>query len=66
MRIEVNGEMRDVEEGLTVRGLLLALELGDRLVAVERNAELVPRTRHETTVLCEGDRIEIVEFVGGG
>jgi sulfur carrier protein len=66
MRIEVNGEAREVEEGLTVRGLLDALELGGRLVAVERNAEIVPRAQHATTVLREGDRIEIVHFVGGG
>lgn len=66
VRIEVNGEPRDVPEGITVRGLLVSLGLGDVLVAVERNEQVVPRAEHAHAVLCDGDRIEIVHFVGGG
>ncbi len=66
MRVEVNGEARDVAPGTTVRGLLDALGLGDTLVAVERNHEIVPRAAHASTEVADGDRLEIVHFVGGG
>jgi sulfur carrier protein len=66
VRIEVNGEPRDVKDGTTVRGLLDELGLGTTLVAVERNEEIVPRAEHATCALAAGDRIEVVEFVGGG
>lgn len=66
MRIEVNGEAKDVSEDITVRGLLDTLGLGTTLVAVERNEEIVPRAEHIRCVLSEGDKIEVVEFVGGG
>lgn len=66
MRIEVNGEARDVSAALTVRELLVSLGLGDTLVAVERNEEIVPRAAHASTTLEDGDRVEVVQFVGGG
>jgi len=66
MRIEVNGEAREVADDTTVRQLLEQLGLGDTLVAVERNEEIVPRARHASTALSEGDRLEVVHFVGGG
>lgn len=66
MRIEVNGEAKDVEAGITVRALLETLGFGAMLVAVERNEEIVPRAQHASCTLSEGDRLEVVEFVGGG
>ncbi len=66
VRIEVNGEQREVEDGTTVRALLVALGFGETLVAVERNEEIVPRAEHASCALRAGDRIEVVEFVGGG
>jgi sulfur carrier protein len=66
MRLVVNGEERQVEPSTTVKQLLTSLGLGDTLVAVERNEEVVPRARHEATALEEGDRVEVVHFVGGG
>ena len=66
MRIEVNGEHHEVAAGTTVRGLLETLGLGTTLVAVERNREIVPRAEHDRTVVKDGDRLEIVHFVGGG
>jgi len=65
MRIEVNGEAREVAAA-TVSGLIAELRLDPRKVAVERNLEIVPRSLHETTSLADGDRIELVQFVGGG
>jgi sulfur carrier protein len=66
MRLVVNGEERQVEPSTTVKALLASLGLGDTLVAVERNEEVVPRAKHASTELHEGDRVEVVHFVGGG
>ena len=66
MRLVVNGEEREMERCTTVKQLLASLGLGDTLVAVERNEEVVPRAQHESTPLEEGDRVEVVHFVGGG
>ena len=66
MQIVLNGEAREVDDGLTISGLLDLLEVPRRYVAVERNREIVPRAQHAETVLVEGDRIEIVTMVGGG
>ena len=66
MRLVVNGEERQVDLSTTVTQLLASLGLADTLVAVERNEEVVPRAHHESTELDEGDRVEVVHFVGGG
>ena len=66
MRVQVNGESREVDPGSTLGVLLQQLGLSARPVAVERNAQIVPRAAHQDTVLTEGDRLEIVQFVGGG
>ena len=66
MRVEINGEGREVEPDTTVATLLHSLGLEGRPVAVERNAVIVPRTEHAATRLTEGDRLELVQFVGGG
>ena len=65
MRIQVNGEPRDVAAA-TILALVEELGLDARKVAVERNLEIVPRSLHATTALVEGDRVELVQFVGGG
>ena len=65
MRIEVNGEPREVTAA-TVLALVEELGLDSRKVAVERNLEIVPRSLHAATPIAEGDRIEVVQFVGGG
>jgi thiamine biosynthesis protein ThiS len=66
MQIEVNGERREVAAGITVAALLAELGVSGGPVAVERNREIVPRARHASTALCEGDSLEVVQFVGGG
>lgn len=65
MRIEVNGEHREVAAA-TILALVEELGLDVRKVAVERNLEIVPRSLHAGTPIAEGDRIEVVQFVGGG
>ena len=66
MRIELNGEARELPDEITVVALLQRLGMGSGPVAVERNAEIVPRAEHGSTVLRDGDRVEVVQFVGGG
>ncbi len=66
MRLQVNGEPREVDGVATIADLVAALGLDVRKVAVERNLEIVPRSLHAGTALTDGDRIEIVQFVGGG
>jgi thiamine biosynthesis protein ThiS len=65
MRIQVNGDTRDVA-ARTVLALVEELGFDVRKVAVERNLSIVPRSLHGETALAEGDRIELVQFVGGG
>ena len=66
MKLWVNGEERSVEAVADVAGLVAALGLDGRKVAVERNLQIVPRSIYGATPLAEGDRIEIVHFIGGG
>ncbi|MBL8553052.1 MAG: sulfur carrier protein ThiS [Phenylobacterium sp.] len=66
MQLTVNGEVRSFEGVADVAGLVAALGLNTRKVAVERNLEIVPRSVYASTALADGDRIEIVTFIGGG
>nr|WP_295111877.1 sulfur carrier protein ThiS [uncultured Caulobacter sp.] len=66
MRLLLNGEERDVADVVTIADLVAALGLDARKVAVERNLEIAPRSTYGETALAEGDRIEIVTFIGGG
>ncbi|MGE5191438.1 MAG: sulfur carrier protein ThiS [Deltaproteobacteria bacterium] len=66
MQIVMNGDPREIEPGMTVARLLDAMKMQSRYVAVERNFELVPRTRHAECILEDGDTLEIVTLVGGG
>ena len=66
IEVVINGKAQAVNVGTTVENLIAELGLGDRKVAVERNRAVVPRAEHATTVLADGDRLELVTFVGGG
>jgi thiamine biosynthesis protein ThiS len=66
MKLWVNGEERAVEAVADVAGLVAALGLDSRKVAVERNLEIVPRSTYAATPVADGDHIEIVHFIGGG
>ncbi|MDX1625166.1 MAG: sulfur carrier protein ThiS [Wenzhouxiangellaceae bacterium] len=66
MEIHVNGTAHEIDDGMTVATLLERLDLADKRVAVERNGDIVPRSRHASTPLEGGDRIEIVHAIGGG
>ncbi len=66
MNITINGDEMVLNAPLSVAGLLSTLELEPRKIAVERNREIVPKSLYGETALADGDRIEIVQFVGGG
>ena len=66
IRLSVNGEPRRLAADASVTELLASLELAGKRVAVERNGEIVPRSRYADTALADGDRLEIVVAVGGG
>ena len=66
MQVVANGSVVELEHGATLDDLLGRLGLGARWVVVERNGEPVPRRETATTVLTEGDRLELVRAVAGG
>lgn len=66
MTLHINGEQRDFSDGLTVAALVAQLGMKPDRVAVELNLEIVPRTQWDTTTLKNGDKLEVVHFVGGG
>ena len=66
MHIQVNGELRQVREEINVTGLLRDLQLNVERVAVEINLEILDRRDFDARTLREGDRIEIMSFIGGG
>ncbi|KXJ99286.1 sulfur carrier protein ThiS [Nitrospirales bacterium NOB] len=66
MTIQVNGESRGLGEGQTVASLLRELDIRADRVAVELNLEIVDRKEFETRGLRDGDRVEILSFIGGG
>jgi sulfur carrier protein len=66
MNLFLNGETTSAPDGVTVEEFLRQLGMPEKGVAVERNREIVPKSLYGTTRLAEGDRLEIVQFVGGG
>lgn len=66
VQIVVNGEKREVPEGLEVTALLSHLGLPTGRVAIERNLQILPRSQWGATAVQSGDRYEIVHLVGGG
>jgi sulfur carrier protein len=66
MTIVLNGESREVPEGSSVTSLLRELQIQDEQVAVELNLTIVDRRAFERTSLREGDRLEVLGFIGGG
>jgi len=66
MQVQVNGEMRKVRDDLTVAELVGELGFEGRRIAVEINLEIVPRSSYQDRRLQGGDRVEIVQAIGGG
>ncbi len=66
MQIKINGEPRQFDQPLSLSELIACLDIGGKRVAIERNGDIVPRSRHADTWLADADVIEIVVAVGGG
>lgn len=66
IHIQVNGETRETPAGTTVANLLAQLGLHSGRVAIEYNLHILPKSQWNETQVVQGDRLEIVQFVGGG
>jgi len=66
MRISLNGETHELAAALTIEALLRSFDLDPKKVAVERNLEIVRRSDYARLMITDGDRLEIVHFIGGG
>ncbi len=66
MQIYINGQEQVWSEGGTLAVLVDKFDLNIRKIAIELNLAIVPRSLYDETILCDGDKIEIVQFIGGG
>lgn len=66
MKIVLNGEAREIDAGMSLTQLVVSLGGDASRIAIERNREIVPKSAHATTLLEDGDQLEVVQFVGGG
>jgi sulfur carrier protein len=66
MKVTVNGTAREVADGTTIAQLVEQLKLKTDRIATERNLSVIPKAQYAATRLADGDKLEIVTFVGGG
>ncbi len=66
MTIKLNGDRHDIPQPLSVSALLATLAIDARRVAVEHNLAVVKKAAYDTSIVRDGDEVEIVNFVGGG
>jgi len=66
LTITVNGEAKQLEGARSIRALLTGMSIDPAKIAIERNLEIVPRSQYDAVMVAEGDRLEIVHFIGGG
>ena len=66
LTLQINGEQRQYPADINVAGLVAAMALAGKRFAIELNGEIVPKSRHPTTHLQNGDKLEVVIAVGGG
>jgi thiamine biosynthesis protein ThiS len=66
MKLVINGDTRELEDGSTIASFLTSKGLRPEMVVVEHNGEIVPRAEYEQTKLGEGDNLEIVQMMAGG
>lgn len=67
MEIQINGDCYDnLPDGMSLSALLLHLQLPREKIAIERNLEIVPKSSYDQQVLADGDKLEIIHFIGGG
>ena len=66
MKLHINGEEREFPQSMSIEDLVVQLGIDPRKVAVERNLEIVPKSTYAQVIVADGDRLEIVHFIGGG
>ncbi|MDH5711426.1 MAG: sulfur carrier protein ThiS [Gammaproteobacteria bacterium] len=66
MNISINGELCTLEDGLNLQQLISQLGLENKRLAIEVNQAIVPRSEHASYTLKQGDKVEIVQAIGGG
>jgi thiamine biosynthesis protein ThiS len=66
MKVMLNGKETDFDKSISINSLIANLNLDPKIVAIEKNREIVPISEFNESVICDGDQIEIVQFVGGG
>jgi thiamine biosynthesis protein ThiS len=66
VKIRLNGDPFEIANPLSISELLSHLNIDPRRVAVEHNLDIIKRARYDTTIINEGDEVEVVNFVGGG
>ena len=66
MRVSINGDEQDIENGISLQQLLDKLAMNRGRIAIELNGEIVPRSNFAERILAAGDRLEIVQAIGGG
>jgi sulfur carrier protein len=67
MNISINGKIKQFDgKNMTISALVVTLNLTGKRLAIEKNGEIVPRSQFDTTMLNDGDKLEIVGAVGGG
>lgn len=66
MQVEVNGNAMELPAGATIATLIEQLALAGKRLAVEVNEDIVPRSQHPEFTLSDGDRVEVVQAIGGG
>lgn len=67
MKLTVNGDLIEVPNTVeTITGLLQHFELNQKVIIVEKNTEILEKAKHTETLISDGDKIELVHFVGGG
>ena len=62
----INGTQTDLGDAKTIADIVMRMKLADKKIAIEKNGEIVPRSRYDVTPVAAGDRLEIVGAVGGG
>jgi len=66
MQIQVNGEVREISEGTDLKSLIDELQITQKVMAAAVNMEIVKKEKWSDCILREGDRVELLHFVGGG
>ncbi|MDQ1263808.1 MAG: sulfur carrier protein [Campylobacterota bacterium] len=66
MHLTINGHIKEFQEGVTIEAILKELDLSTRVMAAAVNMQIVKQNEWESYVLKDGDKLELLDFVGGG